>query len=264
MAKKYYYMRAGALAVLLPAVICALVFIPLRGNGQNTPVEITAQGILARVDRVLDYPQGQLKGTIKHIRPDGTSYTADVTASISKDSYLFVFGSSDRGSQMKVLYTMKGEDIWVYSIHALKLFHKMGIDRFDPILATNFTFIDLSNADLQSNYNATLAGEAFVKDREAYKLTLKPIYSRGQYGMLTLYVSKDRFIPLRIDFHDVDNAIFKFMTVAKTMEKNGRIFPVRYDMMDIRKGTVTILSVFDIDDSMTFDPSIFRPEKLGE
>ena len=231
---------------------------------QDRGVEITAQGILARVDRVLEYPKGQLKGTVKHIRPDGTSYSAELTGFISQDSYLFTFGSSGRGSQLKVLYTMKGEDIWVYSIHALKLFHKMGIDRFDPVLATNYSFADLSNADLQSNYTATLAGEAYVKESEAYKLVLKPVFRGGEYGMLTLYVSKDKFIPLRIDFHDRDNAIFKFMTVSKTMEKNGRIFPVRYDMMDIRNGTVTILSIFDIDENMTFNPSIFRPEKLGE
>lgn len=245
-------------------ILALLLVYSIPAFCQEKGVEITAQGILARVDRVLEYPTGQLKGTVKHIRPDGTSYTAEITGCITRDNYLFIFGSSDRGSQMKVLYTMKGEDIWVYSIHALKLFHKMGIDKYDPVLATNYSFTDLSNADLQSNYTANLAGEAVVKDTEAYKLVLKPVFRGGEYGMLTLYVSKDKFVPLRIDFHDRDNAIFKFMTVARIIEKNGRVFPVRYDMMDIRKGTVTILSVFDIDENMVFNPSIFRPEKLGE
>jgi len=117
---------------------------------------------------------------------------------------------------------------------------------------------------LQSNYTAEITGNAFVKGYEAYKLKLKPIYRGGEYGLLTLYVSKDEFIPLRIDFHDRDNAIYKFMTIAKVKKRNNRIVPVRYDMMNIRKGTVTILSFLNFDEDVKFKKEIFRSERLGE
>jgi len=93
---------------------------------------------------------------------------------------------------------------------------------------------------------------------------LKPITKGGEYGLLTLYVSKDKFIPIRIDYHDRDKAIFKFMTLVKVKESGSRIVPLRYDMMNIRQGTVSIVYFSDIDEGATFDKQIFRSEKLGE
>jgi len=236
----------------------------LAFSQEERKIELTAQGILARVDRILEYPAGQVLGRMKHVKPDGSSYTIEINASVTPEDFLFVFSSRERGESLKVLYNLGGEDIWVYNIHSIKLYHKLGIDKYDPIMATNFSFIDLSNYDLQSNYTAAITGNAMVKGYEAYKLVLKPIFKGGEYGLLTLYVTKDEFIPLRIDFHDRDNAIYKFMTIAKIKKKDDRIIPLRYDMMDIRTGTITILSFHSFDEDVKFKKEIFRSELLGE
>ncbi|OHD66494.1 MAG: hypothetical protein A2176_03895 [Spirochaetes bacterium RBG_13_51_14] len=255
-------MKRFLIACLLIVSVC--VFDSDSESQEERKIELNAQGILARVDKILEYPRGKIKGLMKHIRPDGSATAISFTGSISQEDYLFTFSSRGRGDQLKVLYNLGGEDIWVYDIHELKLFHKLGVDRFDEILSTNFTYLDLSNADFQSNYTATITGEALVKGYGAYKLVLKPILKGGQYGMITMYVSKDRFIPLRIDYHDRDKAIFKFMTIVKVKENDARILPLRYDMMNIRQGTVTIVSFIDMDESATFSKELFRSEKLGE
>ncbi|HOO72445.1 MAG TPA: outer membrane lipoprotein-sorting protein [Spirochaetota bacterium] len=249
--------------------IAVIILFLLSGINSGFPqeereIELTAQGILARVDRVMDYPVGLIKGRMKHIKPDGESYTNEITGKITKDDFLFILSNKERGEQVKILYNLSGEDIWVYLMHSIKLYHKLGIDKYDPILMTNYYYIDLSNADLQSNYTAEIIGSAVVKEEDTYILKLKPIFKGGMYGLLTLYVTKKNFIPIRIDYHDRDNVIFKFMTVAKVMEKGSRIVPVRYDMMDLRTGTMTILSFFSFDESVIFGSEIFRSEKLGE
>jgi hypothetical protein len=231
---------------------------------EDRKIELNAQGILARVDRIFEYPKGLVKGIMKHIKPDGTATTINFTGCISNEDYLFTFSSRERGNQLKVLYNLGGEDIWVYNIHALKLFHKLGIDKYDEILSTNYTFLDMSNANFQSNYTATISGDAFIKGNDAWKLVLKPIAKGGEYGMLTLYVTKDKFIPIRVDYHDRDKAIFKFMTIVKLKENDRRIVPLRYDMMNIRQGTVTIINFSEFDETASFDKEIFRSEKLGE
>jgi len=231
---------------------------------EDRKIELNAQGILARVDRIFEYPKGLIKGVMKHIRPDGTETIINFTGFVSNEDYLFTFSSRERGNQLKVLYNLGGEDIWVYNIHALKLFHKLGIDRYDEILSTNYTFLDMSRTNLQSNYTATISGDAFIKGVDAWKLVLKPIAKGGEYGMLTLYVTKDRFIPIRVDYHDRDKAIFKFMTIVKLKENDKRIVPLRYDMMNIRQGTVTIISFSEFDETASFDKELFRSEKLGD
>jgi len=252
--------------LLFLAVIFTVQFaMPFGTRSQEVrDVEITAQYILARVDKILDYPRGLIKGSMKHITPDGASSNIDIEAFVEKDEYLFKFSSKERGEQLNVLYTMRGDDVWVYNNHALKLYHKTGIDKYDTILSTNFFYIDFSNADLQSNYTATIEGETTYKGYKAYILKLKPIFKGGEYGYLNLLVSKDKFIPLRIDYHDKDNAIFKFMNIVKVKEKGNTVIPLRYDMLNIRTGTVTLLSFFEFDDKIEFKKENFRPEKLGE
>lgn len=247
-------------------LVCAVVvtFDAASLSQEDRKIELNAQGILARVDKIFEYPKGLTRGVMKHIKPDGSAVTINFTNSVTTDDYLFTFSSKERGDQIKVLYNLGGEDIWVYNIHGLRLFHKLGIDKYDEILSTNFSYIDLSNADFQSNYTATLSGEAFVKGTDAWKLILKPIARGGEYGVLTLYVTKDKLIPLRIDYHDRDKAIFKFLTMVKSQESGNRVVPLRYDMMNIRQGTVTIISFTEFNEGAVFNKEIFRPEKLGE
>jgi hypothetical protein len=159
---------------------------------------------------------------------------------------------------------MGGEDIWVYNIHALQLFHKMGIDKYDSLILTNFSFIDMSNSNFQSNYNVRIAGKALIKGIECHKLNLEPIFDKSEYGLITLYATVDQFLPLRIDYHDKHKVVFKFLSLAKTMEKDGRIIPIRYDMLNIKNGTVTILNFNKFEENKKFTGEIFRPEKLGE
>jgi hypothetical protein len=247
------------------AVVLVMLSNPARIAPQaNREIELTAQEILARVDRILEYPLGLMKGKLMHITPDGRSSVTTITASIAERDYLFVLSNRDRGNQLKVLYNLGGEDIWVYDIHAVKLYHKLGVDKFDSVLGTNYSFIDLSNADYQNNYNAAITGNAFVKGFDAYRLKLDPIFKGGNYGQLTMYVGKSDFIPLRIDFHDTDNVRVKTLAVVKTAEHDGRTIPIRYEMLDIMKGTVSILELSGFDDSVTFDRNIFFHQRLGD
>ncbi len=254
-------MRTLHLKIVVIICLCAFL-LPLHSQ-EKREIELTAQEILARVDRILDYPQGLIKGKMVHITPDGRSKVIELVGSITEEDYLFKFNSKSRGDELKILYNLRGEDIWVYQILAIKLFNKRGVDRFDPILATNYCYIDLSNADLQSNYTATITDEAFIKGRDTYKLRLVPVMRGGNYGLLTIYVSKKDYIPLRIDYHDPDKVIFKTLSIAKVINRNKRIIPVRYDMLDIKKGTVTLLEFFGFDDDIQFDKKIFIHENLG-
>ncbi len=249
--------------ILLLLAAVTIFFEPGYTQKKDT-VELNAQTILARVDRIMQYPEGEMQGRMKHITPDGKSFDIEFKGSITRNDFLFFFSSSSRGESLKVLYNMGGEDIWVYNRHSVQLFHKMGIDKYDRVMSTNFSFIDLSNADFQNNYNSRITGKTLIKGVECYKLVLEPIFSGSEYGVIDMYVTVDKYVPLRIDYHDRDKVIFKFLSLAKTMEKDGRIIPLRYDMLNIKDGTVTILSYLKFDEAIKYSGEIFRPEKLGE
>ncbi len=250
------------LAGMLMAFLVLLPGISLNAQGDRK-VELTAQEILARVDRVLDYPKGLLRGKMVHILPNGRTNAVNLTGFISDADYLFTFSTDDRGDQIKVLFNFRGEDIWVYNILSVKLFHKLGVDRYDSVLSTNFFYIDFSNADLQSNFTGKITGDALINGLECYRLTLLPIFKGGNYGMLTLYVHKKDYIPLKIDYHDNDMVIFKTLSISQTMEKGKKKFPIRYEMLDVRKGTITILNYHTLEENVSFDKKIFMHQSLG-
>ena len=245
--------------LLCLSIILAL---PLQSEDESKS-ESDANDILARVDRIFDYPVGIIKGKMLHMKPDGRSRIISITVLISKDDYLFKFNSRKRGEELKILYNLGGEDIWVYCVSTNKLFNKKGIDKYNQILSTNYYYIDLSNADFKSNYNAEITGDAFVKGYDTFELKLYPILKGGDYGLLTIYVSKKDFIPLRIDYHDTNKVIFKSLTITKVITKNKKIIPIRYDMMDIRNGTLSILEFLDFDEDVNFDMKIFKYYNLG-
>ncbi len=245
------------------AVFIALSLAPASSQDERK-IELTAQEMIARADRVLDYPQGIIRGRLMHIMPTGKTYKVDITGYIDKSDYLFSFSTADRGEQLKVLFNFGGEEIWVYNMLSTKLFHKTGIDKYEPVVATNFSFIDFSNADLQSNYTAKIAGTAVIKEQETYRLSLTPIFRGGAYGNLTVYVSKGTYFPLRIDYHDIDGVIFKTLSIVEVAKVGSRNFPVRYDMLDIRKGTLTMLTFHGFEENIKFDKKIFFHQTLGK
>ena len=164
---------------------------------------------------------------------------------------------------MQVLYNLNGEDIWVYSLLSLKLFHKVDVDRYDTILNSNYNFFDLSNADLQSNYTAKIEKETVYKEKNVIILTLTPLFKGRGYGTIVLYVDKAAWVPLRIDYQDNDKVTVKTMSIAKIAVYNNNTFPVRYDMLHISSGTLSILEFTDYDPKINFDKKIFRHENLG-
>lgn len=257
------HMKGNTIKKLTIAFGVLLVTTVFLSAQDNRTIELDAQEILARADQYMNYPDGLLKGKLMQIYPDGKSFTVNFEVSVNKQNYLFIFSSRKRGKQIKVLYNLGGEDIWVYDILSLKLYHKIDIDKYDPVLNTNYNFADLSNADLQSNYTGKIIGDAFIKGKEAFKLELIPIDKKGEYGKLTLYSAKEDNMPLRIDYHDQDNVIMKTMSISRIGENAGRKFPVRYDMMNIRKGNLTIMNFHSFKTDIVFKDEIFRHERLG-
>lgn len=245
-------------------ILLLIIIIPLTASAQDTRiVEITAQEILARVDDVMAYPSGKLEGKLMHIFPDGRSVTRDILGYIDKDNSLFTFSSSSRGNEIRVLYNLQGEDIWVYNLHSLKLFHKADVDRYDRIIDSNYSFIDISNADLQSNYTGSILRKTTYKGSEVVILSLTPIFKNGLYGKLTLYVTASNYLPLRIDYHDTDMAMLKTLSFTKMSTFEKRHFPVRYDMLHIASGTLSIIEFTDYDKKVSFPLSTFRHENMS-
>jgi hypothetical protein len=256
-------MKLICIRILLLSCFLYICIMPIHAQ-DKLKTEFSAQEILARVDKMLDYPKGRITGKMIHVTPDGSSRFINIWGAVAGEDILFKFSSADRGEEVKLLYNHKGQNIWVYDLHANKLFNKRELDKFDYVMLTNYCFFDLSHGTLENNYTAKLTGKTSIKGNDCYQLILEPVLSGGIYGLLELYVTTKDFIPIRIDFHDNEKIIFKTMSIVKTALRNEKITPVRYDMLDIKKRTVTMLEFFNFEENIKFEKKIFMHENLWE
>ncbi|MDR3237553.1 MAG: outer membrane lipoprotein-sorting protein [Spirochaetia bacterium] len=245
-------------------VIRLVLFLAVSAAAQENSADFPPleTAILLKADTIMRVPQGGSAGRIKHIHPGGASFTIDFTATRSDDNSLFIFYNKERAIQLEVLYTLGGENIHVYLMHARKLIRKTGADKYEPVLYTNFSYIDLSGYRLAANYTAALAGKETVNSKSCHKLELKPIFADSQYGRLTLYADEKDFLPLKIEFRGKDEILNKVLSLAKTARKADTIVPIRYEMRDIRSGDVSILVFNSFGGQIPPEKNLFLPENL--
>ncbi len=244
--------------------ICGLLFGSYHGASSQgaRDAKLTANEIMSRLDRTVEYPQGEIWGVIKHIEPNGATLSIDFNAKIQGSNSLFTFKSKNRGEEMKVLYNRGGRDIWIYDIHAFRLLHKTAGAGYDSVLGTNYNLMDFSNLKFRSNYVGVIKGRSPIKGENCYELELASSPESLGYGKLTIFVSVDTFLPMRIDFYDRNRILYKFQSLVKTGKKNNRIFPMRYEMFNIKTKSVSVL-IFSCIKKTEFNWEIFRPENLG-
>ena len=248
---------------LIVAAMFAVVYpLSLSRAQDNSVIDIEAQGILAGVDAFFSYPAGLIKGRLYHVYADGSSFSISVTGFIGKDDSVFKFSSSSRGEQLRVLYSLGGEDMWIYNALVRRSIHEQGRKRYDRILFTNLAYNDLSGASFQTNFNARIIGDDVVRGEKVRVLELVPILRGGEYSALTMYVASKSGIPVRIEYLGRNRRVCRFLSINKTITRNGRVIPVRFDFLNPGEQTETILRFYRFDDSVHFRDDLFSTENF--
>lgn len=232
--------------------------------GKKT-ISITAREILARVDKTIGFNEPFAQAKLTYVTPKGKIRVFEVEIFHQDNHFLYRYKSISRGEVERVLTRFSGEKIWVYNVLSKILYHKQGIDKFRPILATDFFYFDLAGVLYQANYQAKILGKTMLKKRSCFKLELLPLYRSAVYGMLTMWVDDKKFIPLRIDYHDIDKVVFKSQTFVRIREneKTGHIIPEKIDMLNISNGTLTTLEMVRYDPNKKLDSKLFFFENLN-
>lgn len=240
---------------------------PVEGKRVTVPI----QEIIARVDQAFRFGDGILTGRLTAVTKSGSTAQWDYSMYNKEGKRLFHFSSSKRGLEAKILYREDGEEIWLWDAARAQLFRKRDYERFQSVLGTGFTFLDLSGYSLQANYNGSEA--ILYKTREDNiftRLSMRPIIS-SEYGKLVLLADQQKsYRPIRIDFHDRRGIMFKTMRQAygevlmKATGKSGSLpSPNRLEVLHLNTGMITRFEVFTYDDSRLPRDAFFDPDYLN-
>lgn len=242
-------------------------------TGVDKPAQqlLSAYEIMERVYDEVRYLEGvnKLQLTITTRAGKSVAYKAILYA--KGESTLINFDSISRGRLLKVLLNELGANIYAYSIHEKRLFHKRSHDRFEPVLDSGFYYIDIANSPFLDSYTPKISGnEKRETGREWLRIENIPL-DRENYSKLVVLVDpKDNYHLKRIDYYDTAGVIMKSLEVQRAKfpvkEANGSQIIIdrinRWDMMDMSRGTVSTIEFFSNDKTARLDASLFRKDNL--
>ncbi|NPV52953.1 MAG: outer membrane lipoprotein-sorting protein [Firmicutes bacterium] len=116
----------------------------------------------------------------------------------------------------------------------------------DKFMGTDFTYEEIGNtSSYRDDYKAVRLPDETLDSRKAYVLKLTP-KQKSDYSLVKIWVWQDEFIPLRIEFYNLDNKLKKLLTNTD-LSKNtkGEWQPNTITMSDVLGGTKTIIKLLE-------------------
>lgn len=254
----------------LGGLIPSLVY-PQAGIDKPKRKDLSAFEIMELVYDQMRYLEGINKFQLTITTRKGSTAVYKGVLYVKGDSSLYHFDHLSRGRVLKILLNDLGANIFAYSTHEKKLFHKIALDRFDPVLDSGFFYVDLANAPFLDYYTPKISGnEKRAGGRDWLRVENIPL-DVGKYGKLVVLVDPYNDYSLqRIDYFDTAGVLMKSLEVQiqslpiKESDGKERVIQriARWDMMDLSRGTVSTLEFFSNDKSARLDNSLFRKENL--
>ncbi len=123
--------------------------------------------------------------------------------------------------------------------------------RGQSFMDTDFNFADLGGTGAEEENVERLADEK-VDGRDAYVL-------RGEggegspYGKVTLYVDKETWVPLKVEYQDRDGKPFKRYRTVKLKKFKDRVLAAESVMENLQSGSKTTLEILKLEASTLGD-----------
>ncbi|EOQ87515.1 hypothetical protein LEP1GSC202_2897 [Leptospira yanagawae serovar Saopaulo str. Sao Paulo = ATCC 700523] len=239
-------------------------------DAQTPDTSLSAQELLARLDREMDFGKGLVKGTYVLIRRNGTSETWKINRFFNGEDALLLFDRKGRGLESKLLTKDEGENVFFFNVLSAKLFRKTDDEKYESLMGTGFFYVDLSGYSYQANYNPLVNGDLEIGGEVYYRVSLKPILPYF-YKKLVLLVGKKDLKPYRVDFHDRDGILFKTLNLkygpVKIKDNTGKVEEIqkasRLEMLDLNTGSITVWEIQEVDKTVNPDASLFNVDNLS-
>lgn len=236
----------------------------------KTGIGGTAFEIMDRVFQQLQYADGHQRIQLTITTREGRSVAYKGSLYQKQNASFFVFDSMARGTVLKLLYNNQGQNIYAYQTHDKRLFHKKYLDRFENVLGSGFAYLDIANASFIDNYQQKTKGTEKTEEGELTVIENLPL-DKGHYGKLIVLVDPQRDNRVkRIDYYDSAMVLMKSLTftygLLSVKEDKNLVreveFPIRWDMADLSRGTVSTLEFFSVDKTARLDASLFKKENI--
>lgn len=148
-------------------------------------------------------------------------------------------------------FLMVGEDMWLYLPALDKVKRIAGSAKQGSFMGSDLSYEDmeaLGNTGFSKDYDIERLEDKTIEgfEQETYYLRLIPKEKDVTYSKLEMYVDKEQFLPLKINYYQDENLV-KVLTTSDHEEIDGKNMAMVMEMKNIDSGSKTILKIKDVE-----------------
>jgi outer membrane lipoprotein-sorting protein len=213
---------------------------------------LTAEEIIKRVDtnRITDGKIVVSKMIISGRRGERTVESKSWQRNLYDSFSEYLAPPREKGTKMLKL----GDQLWTYSPSTDRTILISGHMLRQSVMGSDLSYEDMmEDPYLQNTYNAEIAGEDTISDRQVWILDLKAKKDDASYDKCKLWVDKERFIPLKENLYAKSGKLLKTIDINEVMKVDGRWIVKSALYKDVLKegnGTRMMIESLEFDDDI--------------
>ncbi|MCB9283177.1 MAG: outer membrane lipoprotein-sorting protein [Lewinellaceae bacterium] len=253
-----------------------IIVIAILAAGLSLPVAVQAQDARQIADKsaqVIDFEGMEMVATLKIIDPKGNERTRQIAnaskkyGQTTKTLMKFLSPSDVKGTAMLIFdYEDKSDDMWIYLPALRKTRRIVSSEKSKSFMGSEFSNADMSKPNLDQ-FDYRLLGSATTQGKDCWKIeaTCKDEAIEDEYGFSRKisFVEKSTYLTQRVEYYDLDDALFKVMTLSKYQKQaNGKYFAFLMEMDNLQNDRKSVISIDQFQLGSNIQESYFSTANL--
>lgn len=243
-------------------IIC-VTFASSVNSHLNAQTEITVDEILHTLTETMnpDQSQGIVKMTIVTTTKQERTFEYKTFSKNKGEKSLMKYVKPRRVKDQAILMLNDANDIWIYFPRTKRIRKLATHAKRQKLEGSDFSYEDMgaSNSFIEE-YDAVRHHDEKKQDRQCYKLELtRRAESSAGYSRIMLWVDKDNFVPLVVDYyHDDDPQLWEKQLVCSDIQLIDGIYtPMKYMMYNKLDNTQTSMEIVEVTYKVDLSDDLF-------
>lgn len=224
---------------------------------------LIAEEIIARANDLMNQPvvKADVKLIITTSSGDKRDFQFESYAKDKGEKSLMVYTSPVRVKGQSILMLNNADDIWAYFPRTNRVRKLATHAKKQKMEGSDFSYEDMGSGDAWLNeFNSKSLGEEDINGETCYKLELvRKKDSSSGYSRLIMWIEKQKYLPLRIDYYDDNDPslLLKRLDITDITDIEGVPTPMKMIMTDMQNNTDTIMEYESVTYKAKLDDDLF-------
>ena len=230
--------------------------------------EVTSEEIINKVNELMnqDTVEAKVKMTITTSSGNERIFIYDSYSKNKGEKNLIRYIEPKRAKGQSILMLNYADDIWMYFPRTKRVRKLATNSKNQKMEGSDFSYEDTGASDsFIEDFTSKILGTEMKEGYDCYKIEMqKKENVESGYSRLVIWVIKDTFVPIAIDYYDRDNPelLLKTLIQYDIKEIDGIPTATRMVMYNQQENSQTSIEMLEIKYNVVLDDSLFTARNL--